>query len=331
MARIQYETKRFRADRLLLIEKINAILASYAAQGFATMTLRQIYYQLVKANEIENKETSYDNLGSLITDARRAGLIDWSNMEDRTRNLRQTSSWLTTRQMIRNARYWYTYPKWANQEVFLEGWVEKDALIGVLQVPCNEWDIPYFACRGYMSDIEMWAAAQRVEQRYQATTQTTVILHFGDHDPSGIDMTRDIQARFDYFLGSSAYCEVRRLALNMDQIHEKNPPPNPAKLTDSRAIGYIERFGNSSWELDALDPTDINELVQGAVDEYRDVAKWEEALAMETAGRDQMRALYAQWPAIERVIGTQNSFLPKDNYINPDNHNDTGFGEDDGG
>lgn len=308
MAKIAYETRKFAPDSVALIEKVNAVLDEYERQGFV-MTLRQVYYQLVKANVIVNSERSYKNLGTLITNARRAGLVDWSRMEDRTRNLRKKNAWETTKELIYNADFWYSYPMWANQDVQPEGWIEKDALLGVLERPCEKWDIPFFACRGYMSDIEQHSAAQRIRQRHRLKKQKTVILHFGDHDPSGIDMTRDIKDRFDMF-GIGHIVEVRRMALTMAQIDERDLPPNPAKITDSRSTGYIDRYGESSYELDALNPTEIASLVEEAVADYRDVAKWKEAKKIERAGKRQLSELYQRWGDVEGTIGGQGDFMP---------------------
>jgi hypothetical protein len=163
-------------------------------------------------------------------------------------------------------------------------WVEKDALIGVVEVAARRADVSYFACRGYTSQSEMWAAAQRLA-RWQRRGQTPVILYLGDHDPSGIDMTRVFAGGF----------QVDRLALNWEQIEQFNPPPNPAKLTDSRAQGYIARFGLESWELDALDPATLTGLIETAVAQFRDGDLWAEAVAQEQEGLDLLRAVSDRW------------------------------------
>ncbi len=75
--------------------------------------------------------------------------------------------------------------------------------------------------------------------------------------------------------------QVVRLALNMPQIEQYNCPPDPAKLTDSRAVGYVEEYEFSSWELDALDPAVLRELIRDAVWKLRNDAKWDEALSKE--------------------------------------------------
>lgn len=89
------------------------------------------------------------------------------------------------------------------------------------------------------------------------------------HDPSGIDMTRDITERLNDTFGVPT--TIKRIALNKDQIDLYNPPPNPAKLTDSRVGGYIQKYGSLSWELDALEPRVITELITKHAEEYTDM------------------------------------------------------------
>lgn len=105
------------------------------------------------------------------------------------------------------------------------------------------------------------------------------VLYLGDHDPSGIDMTRDVRERLEMFSRSSF--DVKRLALNMDQVEMWNPPENPAKTTDSRYEAYLLEFGESSWELDAVDPATLGGLVIKAVASLRDDELYEAALERE--------------------------------------------------
>lgn len=175
----------------------------------------------------------------------------------------------------------YRVDKWGDQSYRPRVWIEKDALVGVIEDVCNQYDIPYFSCRGYTSQSEMWNAAQRLKQEIDEG-YTPIIFHFGDHDPSGKDMTRDITDRLEMFMGG---LEVRRMALNIDQVQQHNPPPSPAKITDSRATAYIAEFGEDSWELDALEPSGIVGLIEDAVLSIRDEKTWAASLKKEVAQR----------------------------------------------
>ena len=265
----RYINKRFRQESLEIITQASEIIREYRQQGFS-LTLRQLYYQFVARDLIPNSQRSYKRLGSIINDARLAGLIDWSAIEDRTRNMQGNPHWETPRDLIESARAQYGIDMWQNQPERVEVWIEKEALVGVISRVCGELDVNYFACRGYVSQSEQWRAGLRSRD----TDQHKVILHFGDHDPSGIDMTRDNLDRLSMF--SFGNVSVERIALNMDQVEEYGPPPNPAKVTDSRFEDYLREYGPESWELDALEPKVITQLITDHVLAHRDSDLWEE-------------------------------------------------------
>ena len=297
MPKIAYIDKKLQKATLATIATANEIIEEYAAQGY-DLTLRQLYYQMVARGYIENSERSYKNFGNTIDDGRLAGLIDWDRIVDRTRNLRKNGHFASPEAIMQAAVNSYRIDKWADQPFRCEVWIEKDALVGVIDGVCSDLDVPYFACRGYNSQSEMWAGARRL-MRYRDRGQTPVILHLGDHDPSGIDMTRDTIDRLEMFSGGM---KVERLALNWDQVERYNPPPNFAKLSDSRAKAYVARFGLESWELDALDPATIVNLIESAVSRFRDDDLWAKAKKREQAGIDQLEAAADRWPEITRWL-----------------------------
>jgi hypothetical protein len=287
--KIAYEHKQFSRASLARIEQANDIIAEYQVAGFQ-LTLRQLYYQFVSRDLIPNTQQSYKSLGGTINDARMAGLIDWLAIEDRTRFLRALSSWGEPADIMRSAAASYHEDWWAGQPHYVEVWIEKDALAGVFEGVCNELDVPLFSCRGYASASEVWAAGRRLYRKI-AGGQKVVVFHFGDHDPSGLDMTRDITDRLTTFIGHHVGhirlltdFRVERVALTMGQINQYGPPPNPAKVTDSRFAQYQAEYGDESWELDALDPAVLAALVTTNVESVMDAdlmeaAKEHEALA----------------------------------------------------
>lgn len=304
MTKIVYQPKAFSAASLEVIRQANKIIAEYAAQDFS-LTLRQLYYQFVARGLLPNKQTEYKRLGSIINDARLAGLIDWEAIEDRTRNLQRLAHFRDPQSLMDAALYSFRHDKWIGQDFRVEVWIEKEALSGVIEPICHELDVPFFACRGYSSQSEQWAAGQRFTLCAKNGV-TPVILHFGDHDPSGIDMTRDNNDRLNMFVGHHTQGTgviVERLALNMDQVELYHPPPNPAKLTDSRSTGYIEEYGDESWELDALDPPVIAALIRQGVEKYRDDILWEEAVRREAKEREQIESLRDRWPEVVTFLG----------------------------
>lgn len=294
----QFREFNFRADTLEMIERANAIIKELRDAGY-TLTLRQLYYQLVSRDIIANRQTEYKRLGSILNDARLAGLTDWSAIEDRTRNLESVAHWESPSEIMSAVAKQYRNDKWESQSHRVEVWVEKDALVGVLEKACRELDVAWFSCRGYTSQSELYVAGKRLAE-YEANGQTPVIIHLGDHDPSGIDMTRDITDRVSEL--GRIEIEVRRIALNMDQIEQYNPPPNPAKITDSRYEGYRRVHGEESWELDALSPQVIDALITETVLEFRDETLWEEAAEKEEKERNLLEKASEQWTGIARFL-----------------------------
>jgi hypothetical protein len=297
MPQIAYIDKSFTRTSLAVIERANEICADYRRQGF-DLTLRQLYYQFVARGHLANKDTEYKRLGNIINDARLTGMLDWDYIVDRTRNLRGLSHWATPSSVVDSAAYGYQTDRWASQPHYVEVWIEKDALVGVIAGACNRLDVPFFSCRGYTSQSELWGAAQRLIRK-QKQGHDPVVIHLGDHDPSGIDMTRDIGDRLALF---GACATVRRIALNMEQVRHYQPPPNPAKLTDARATGYIARFGAESWELDALDPATLDALITATIGEYRDERLWDRDTAAMEADRSLLMQAASRWEEIAEFL-----------------------------
>jgi len=276
--RICYTPKKFIGKSKEIIIKANEIIDEYIEQGFS-LTLRQLYYQFVARDLILNSQNEYKKLGSIINDARLAGMIDWNAIEDRTRYIRKQSHWTEPQDILATAAKQFTMNKREEQPYYIEVWIEKDALVGLLDDVCTENDVPYFSCRGYTSQSEIWEAARRFLEvtDYGKKDIKCRILHLGDHDPSGLDMSRDIEERMNLFYRhhlSKQYVypdiQLKRLALNYDQIEKFNPPPNPAKSTDVRFKNYVAQYGYESWELDALEPSVIVNLVKDEIESLTD-------------------------------------------------------------
>lgn len=284
---ICYVPRNFAEATLATIRCAVAICDEYREQGL-TLTLRQLYYQFVARGVISNDDRSYARLGSVVSDARLAGLLGWEAIEDRTRFLRGLATTDSVSDALAAVTVDYRRDLWADQPWRPEIWIEKDALVGVIEGICHTLRVDFFACRGYSSQSEQWRAGRRLAG-YIARGQRPIVFHLGDHDPSGLDMTRDNRDRLATFAGVPV--QVTRLALNRDQIDSHRPPPNPAKLTDSRAAAYVAEHGSSSWELDALDPMTLRDLIRDAVLRIRDEALWDRSLAEEAEDRRELEEL----------------------------------------
>lgn len=294
---IVYREKRFNKSSRTLIDLANKIIADYRTQGFR-LTLRQLYYQFVSRDLIANTLKEYKRLGSVINDARLAGLIDWNAIEDRTRSVRSVSTWDSPSSIVQACARQYRLDQWEGQQFRPEIWIEKEALAGVVEGVCGELGVSYLSCRGYTSQSEMWSSASRLAS-LDADGQHPVILHFGDHDPSGIDMSRDIRERLEMF---GAHVEFRRLALNMDQVKKHAPPPNPAKVTDSRFESYQRKFGNDSWELDALEPKLLVSMIRREILSLRDDKTHAKVMARQASHLDELDIVASNWSQVVKAM-----------------------------
>lgn len=182
MPKVKYIDKSFSDGTVNTIIQANRIIEEYEADGLS-LTLRQLYYQFVSRDLIPNKQTEYKRLGDIISNGRLAGLVDWEAIEDRTRNLKRYYHNTDPGDAVRDALWQFKLDKWDDQPFYPEVWIEKEALVGVIARICEDLDVPYFACKGYTSQSEMWRAAMRMEER-DDRGQTPVIIHLGDMTPA---------------------------------------------------------------------------------------------------------------------------------------------------
>jgi len=271
MKQAYIDKKNFHGKTKEILVKIIEIVEEYRQAGYR-MTLRQLYYQLVARVIIENKLSEYSKLSRLLTDARLMGLIDWDFIEDRVRVSKMPSQWENISDLIDSAISAFRLERWNNQDYYVEVMVEKNALIGVLEPVCEEYHVRISPNVGYASTTVMHDISLRFRQA-EKEGKKCILLYFGDHDPSGEDMVRDIKDRLAMFYTT---VEVKKIALTMEQIQQYNLPPNPAKHSDPRSENYIAEHGESSWELDALPPNILTNMVTSSIREYIDMEKYEE-------------------------------------------------------
>jgi len=246
----------------------------YEKKGYR-MTLRQLFYQLVSHDILPNDQKKYKKLSTIIKDARMAGLIDWDIIEDRIRIPTMPSEFENISDLVQAAISSYRRDRWENQEYYVEVWVEKDALSGVLEPVTRKYHVHLLVNRGYSSTSALHESVLRIKQQRD---KECVILYLGDHDPSGKNMITDIKNRLEQFQCDAT---VKDVALTMEQIKQYNLPPNSAKKSDPRSDEYIKRHGNLSWELDALTPEVLNQLVSSHIEEFLDMDEYQRIMDQE--------------------------------------------------
>jgi hypothetical protein len=256
--------KNLRPKTLVLIEEAFKVL-----HEAHPMTLRQCYYQLVSKQVIENNRSSYRRLGDALVSARQQNIIPWEWLEDRLRKPRHVSMWHTIAAFAESASQWFRFDVWDTQPEYVEVWLEKDALSGIFEDELEEYGVTLNVGRGF----DGWSSIREAALRYGESKPATV-LYFGDFDPSGEKMTTSLLNRLLWF--GFSYPKVVRVAILKEDIARYNLPPDFAKLTDSRAKSFIQRYGNEAVELDALPATVLRERLVASVEELMDLDRLSE-------------------------------------------------------
>lgn len=266
-----------------LLNTINTILERYAAQGYR-LTLRQLFYALVTENIIENSKAEYQKLSKILTRGRMAGVVDWAMIEDRGRQSHLPYYAFNPADAINDIVNSYRLNRQDGQENYIEVWCEKDALSQILGRVTTYYHVPLSINKGYSSCSAMYEAAGRINRHLNYGPEQATILYIGDHDPSGLDMVRDIQARLEEF---RCYPEIKHIALTTALVKKYNPPENHlkkddfGKLKDPRGQAYYEKFGNRSWEVDALKPEVLDALIRSEIEKIIDLDTFNDMLTKE--------------------------------------------------
>lgn len=294
---------------MVVVSICSDIVDQYMKQGYR-MSLRQLYYQCISRDvlpaswidreynlknnlqpDTKNTEKNYKRLGGVVGDGRLAGLIDWDGIEDRGREPSKHPEFNDIDHLVEVALSSYRLDRWQDQRNYVEIWVEKDALSGVLEPLCREYHVTLMVNKGYSSLSAMKESADRFKAMATRAGKRPYLLYVGDHDPSGEDMVRDVGERL-YMFGADV--KVEKLALTWDQIEEYDPPPNPTKLTDSRAKAYVDKFGMESWEVDALDPDVLDDVVRKRIAQLVDSMKMGMVVSRENIDREFLRSAMAE-------------------------------------
>ncbi|HYW48251.1 MAG TPA: hypothetical protein VE959_35635 [Bryobacteraceae bacterium] len=226
------------------------------------MTVRQVFYQLVSRGAIGKTEAEYkQTVVRLLTEMRRSGEIDFGWIADNTRWMRKPRTYASLRGMLELTKETYRRALWSNQDAYVEVWLEKDALAGVLYRETEPWDVPLMVTRGYPSVSYLHEAAGAIANQ----GKPTFIYYFGDHDPSGRDITRATEAGLREF-APAADIHFERVAVTEEQIGLLDLPTRPTKTTDSRC----RTFQGESVEVDAIPPGILRGLCGACIEEHID-------------------------------------------------------------
>jgi hypothetical protein len=283
-----------------LIPIAQQVIAQYAGMR---LTVRQIFYRFVSMEIFPNTQSSYNMLDKALTIARQRGLISFEAIEDRVREFiggenpfsdetpddvfnNAVSEYESAEETFQDSWRNYSLPYWHDQPKYVEVWLEKDALAGVFQPVTDNYNVCLAPCRGYPSLSFLYDAVKRF-RHIDRDDKEIIILYFGDFDMRGMDIQRHLVESLEFF--DFGHVNVKRIALTKQQVTEYNLPPQPSKKTDTMAKGWIEKHGDVAWELDALDPHILVQIIREAIEENIDKPTLELRRQVIDSGREQVK------------------------------------------
>ncbi len=271
-------TKRGRRSKAQM-ENIRYALYEIAGNpDVPAMTVRQIFYQATTLGVVAKTEAEYKGtVVRLLTEMRRSGELPFGWIADNTRWMRKPTSHSSLDQALQRTAEAYRRSLWDDQDVYVEIWLEKEALAGVVFDITSEWDVPLMVTRGYPSLTYLYEAAEQIEGK----SKSAYIYYLGDHDPSGVDISRNVEERLREF-APDADITFERLAVEPWQISAWGLPSRPTKTTDTRA----KHFDGESVEVDAISPADLRAIVRTAIEQHVDNARLEWLQQVEASERE---------------------------------------------
>jgi len=266
-------------DYASVVAATNKVIAQYDVR----LTIRQIYYRLISPpfQLFANTLSNYKGFDKILTRAREKEEVDWRRIEDRSRTTIGGDGGFDSPEdfmdyvMRRTKGMWqgYSRPAWRDQPNYLEVWVEKDALATLVSTVADGFNVLTYPSRGYSSFTRVMEA---IEDRFAQVDESREIfvIHLTDHDPSGLDMTRDVEERIRQYWPDADRLTIERVALTFDQVKKFDLASNPTKSADPRATTYVAQYGDQCWELDALPPDELEKIVDRAIRSYIEDTIW---------------------------------------------------------
>lgn len=272
--------KRIRATRSEVEQRKAALLAIVAE--IEPATVRQVFYQATVRGVVDKTEAGYGKVQTDLVIMRRTGALPYDWLADNTRWQRKPTTFDSIENALQNTARFYRKALWTDADAYVEIWLEKDALAGVVQPVTSVYDVPLMVARGYASLSFLHTAAEFISN----LGKPTFIYHLGDFDPSGVNAGEKIEQTLRE-MAPDAEIHFERIGVTMAQIIEWNLPSRPTKTTDSRAKG----FGEISVELDAIRPQALRDLVQAAIERQLPRYKLDVLLEVEAIERRQIREM----------------------------------------
>jgi hypothetical protein len=244
------------------------------------MTVRGLFYRLVSEGVIEKTEKEYKNVVVRLTALmRRHKEIPFGWIADNTRWMRKPTSFSSCEEALQRTAQTYRRDIWNDATCYVEVWLEKEALAGVLVQETSKWDVPLMVTRGYPSISYLYEAAEIIAE----CGKPAHLYYFGDYDPSGVDITRAVEQGIREF-APNAEIYFERVAVTPEQIRQWGLPTRPTKKTDTRS----KSFSGESVEVDAIPASTLRALVDGCISQHVDEHLLDKCIEIEMQEREML-------------------------------------------
>jgi hypothetical protein len=281
-----------RRGRGMAQRSLDLIEAMYdIAEAAQPITVRGICYKLFTRELIPSMaKGETDKVSRLLTKARESGDIPWEWIVDETRELERRATWANPAAYARTVARSYRRDFWNQQPLRCEVWSEKGTVRGVLQPVLDQYAVGFRVMHGYSSSTAVYEAAQAGDHR------DLIVLYVGDFDPSGMDMSeRDLPTRLAKYGGD--HITLQRIALTRPQVRSLPSFPATDKQDDRRCAWFVAKYGKRCWELDAMDPNDLRDCVEGAIKELIEPKAWERCEVVNRAEQESLKTVLQGWGA----------------------------------
>ncbi|GJE14442.1 hypothetical protein FOHLNKBM_5517 [Methylobacterium longum] len=256
-------TKRVRRSKTAVAD-IKQVIYDIAAADHP-MTVRQVFYQLVNRDVIEKSEAEYQQtVVRLLTSMRVSGELPFEWIVDHSRRRRLTQTYTSMTEAVEDTARFYRKSALRESPAYIEIWVEKDALSGIMWDATSIYDVPLLSSKGMPSLTFLHTTAEEINFEWEIRDRPTYLYQFGDHDPTGALIPKTIEARLREFCPEAEFT-VERVSLTEAQITEHRLPTRPTKREGNR---HAKGFEGESVELDALHPRILKAMVTEVIERH---------------------------------------------------------------
>jgi hypothetical protein len=251
------------------------------------ITVRGLMYRAQAAGLFPStSDKFYEQTARVILKLRRASILPYPWIVDSTRRRLKPSSWSGLADFAETATQAYRLDFWSRQSDYIEFFVEKDAMAGIIEPVTIEFDVHLNVIRGQVSETFVW----NVAEEWKVIGKPIYAYYLGDHDPAGFKIESNLRKKLHAFTSKDFVWQ--RLAISPYDFANAKLQGFPVKRTNSGWQDYLETHGDRCVEVDALDPEIIRQRIRKAIEHHLDHAEWRKLQQVEKLERQTLRETF---------------------------------------